>query len=863
MTLLRTILSLAAILAVFGVGDFASRVKAAESWTKGAKTLLYMRVAFEDDLTEPVSEQAAASAVAAASAFFVEQSYGLFSLTGTITPLLQLPETKAYYGASPPIELMLDAREAARSAGFEPDDYDLDLVRNHPIPGFDFSGTSSVGEKNLWLQHPSLGVLVHELGHNLGLHHSSLWRTIDGSAAGPGQNVPYGDTFDTMGQPQSTPGPYDFNAFWKHQLDWLPGEKVSGVAETGTYRLYAYDGASLTDGQIYALRVRKDAARDYWLSYRGAVSGNAWARNGVVINWNPWAGSTEDTQLLDTTPGSPAGASDAPLLIGRTFSDPEAKVHITPLAWGMEGDQPWIDVHVHLGNSAGNTSPAVELETAGFTGSVNQVFEFLVTAFDADGDDLVYDWDFGDGTVASSTPMHSHSWSQPGRYFVSCRVSDRRGGATSSAVLITIDNPSTYLISGTISAEGAPLAGVLVKSSSGQSAKTDSTGHFVLTNLETGEQNITAQRPGYLFESVQDETLLLDSDREGFDFTGSPQAPDIVLQPQGATLAQAASWALTVTATGLAPLSYQWRHNGVDIPGATASSLGFTAIDSGDVGEYRVAVWNEYGTNLSDVAALSVVTPLNILAQPQDVVANVGDTAVFSIMVEGTEPILIQWLVPIEDPPYVTTGSTLAIQNVRVEDAGSYAALVFNQDGFLMSSNAVLSINRPPVPAQTTWERLPGTATSIPVSALLGTDPDGDSLSLAGFEETTTQGGTITLAENFLHYSSSTGLEADDQFSYTVSDGRGGEAVGVVTVTVFPETARPREVTIEQPTPDELIITFLGAGDRNYSVVFADHPNATEWQLLGLAQHLGEGTFSFVDWPPTGTTTRYYRLRFP
>ena len=162
-------------------------------WTTGQKRVLYMRVAFTDDPTEPVSQPDAAQAMQQASAFFVDQSYGQVSLVADITPLLPLAKPKTYYSGLPPISLLADARAAASAAGFNPNDYDLDIVRNQPIPGYSFAGTSSVGSKNLWLQNPSLGVLVHELGHNFGLHHANLWQTTDGSITGPGASISYGD----------------------------------------------------------------------------------------------------------------------------------------------------------------------------------------------------------------------------------------------------------------------------------------------------------------------------------------------------------------------------------------------------------------------------------------------------------------------------------------------------------------------------------------------------------------------------------------------------------------------------------------------------------------------------------------------
>ncbi len=832
------------------------------NWTQGEKTLLYMRVAFEDDPAEPVSAAAAAQAIIRANDFFLAQSYGTLSVTGVVTPLLALPHPKSFYTTQPPLRLLTDARMAARAAGYETDDYDLDLVRNNPIPGYTFAGTSSVGTKNLWLQHGSFGVFVHELGHNLGMHHSSLWRSRDGNPAGPGQHIVYGDAFDTMGQPQSNPDPYDFNVVWKTRLGWLAEAQVPRVENSGTFRIFAYDQSALESGRIYGLRVRKDATRDYWLSHRRALAGNPWLAQGLLLHWNPWPGSFDDTQLLDATPASAAGATDAALLIGRTFSDWEAGIHLTPVARGTEAGEPWIEVYVQLGNPSENNSPTVQISADPQVAGLNQEMELTAVASDPDEDELVYDWDLGDGTIAPNQAAITHQWVEAGEYVVRCRVSDRRGGVGSASVLMVVGEASTLRISGTATRNGTPLEGVLVKSDGGKVARTTSSGSYTLTGLSAGAHTVTASLPGHELQALFTNPLHLDTNVNDLNFVATPLPPAVDLQPFGSDRNAGEAWSLAVMATGLAPLQYQWQKDGQDLPGADESSLAWEAVAFPDEGDYRVLVWNQYGTNVSEVAALRVAAPPVLLSQPQDLVANLGGTASFSFTVTGREPMMIQWLVPagaFED----ATNATYTVSEVRAEDAGPYVAMIVNDDGFVITSNAFLLVNHPPVPAQTSWERLPGAGVLIPVSALLGTDPDGDSLSLASFEETTALGGTLIQEDAALRYSPPASLEVDDQFAFTVSDGRGGETDGVATVTVFPESARPRAVTIEQPTQDELIITFHGAEDRIYSVVHADRPDATEWHHLGLAQHLGAGTFSFTDTPPAGTTTRYYRLRFP
>lgn len=62
----------------------------------------------------------------------------------------------------------------------------------------------------------------------------------------------------------------------------------------------------------------------------------------------------------------------------------------------------------------------------------------------------------------------------------------------------------------------------------------------------------------------------------------------------------------TVTATRLTPLSYQWKKNGVDIPGATASSYTIPSAQPWHIGDYTVVITDSIGGTESDPALLQI-----------------------------------------------------------------------------------------------------------------------------------------------------------------------------------------------------------------------------------------------------------------
>jgi hypothetical protein len=71
-------------------------------------------------------------------------------------------------------------------------------------------------------------------------------------------------------------------------------------------------------------------------------------------------------------------------------------------------------------------------------------------------------------------------------------------------------------------------------------------------------------------------------------------------------MALGADATLNVTATGSGPLAYQWRLNGINIAGATTSSLALHALQFANAGLYSVQVTNQAGMVFSSAAILNV-----------------------------------------------------------------------------------------------------------------------------------------------------------------------------------------------------------------------------------------------------------------
>jgi len=89
--------------------------------------------------------------------------------------------------------------------------------------------------------------------------------------------------------------------------------------------------------------------------------------------------------------------------------------------------------------------------------------------------------------------------------------------------------------------------------------------------------------------------------------------PSISSQPTSTTVTEGQSVTFSVSATGTAPLSYQWQRNGVNLPAETGPTLTLRNVASSQAGSYTVVVSNSVRSIQSEAAVLSVRTTLAAL----------------------------------------------------------------------------------------------------------------------------------------------------------------------------------------------------------------------------------------------------------
>lgn len=291
----------------------------------------------------------------------------------------------------------------------------------------------------------------------------------------------------------------------------------------------------------------------------------------------------------------------------------------------------------------------------------------------------------------------------------------------------------------------------------------------------------------------------------------APQAPTIAVQPSSVGVTEPASARFDVTASGTAPLAYQWQRNvaglWTDLAGATAAShaLAATLRTADDGAQFRVVVSNGVGSVTSNVATLTVapapVVPA-FTAQPLDAAVTEPAAATFGVAVTGTPAPTLQWQRSSDGgtnwsdiggataASFTTPATTLAMNGWR------YRALASNSAGSVASSVATLSVT-----AATTAPAI----AQQPALAVTAASGSGASLSVSatgsptptyqwqrqppgggGFVNVTgaTQASHTTAALSFLDDDDATDRGA--QYRVVVTNSQGSVTSNAATLTVTP-----------------------------------------------------------------------------
>ncbi len=310
-----------------------------------AKSIAVVMFNFTDLRTTPYSAatlQNALTGPGGVKAFYEEESKGAVSITASVYGWYQIDAATTGCAWSTWHTL---AWNAAVADGVNLASFTNVMFVFPNTPACGFAGLGYVPGSYTYINGTtSVQVLTHELGHNMGVSHSNAYNcTVNGTrvaiAAVASCTVQtYADPFSTMGNNALRHN----HASHLGELGWLTADQKAIGSPGNTYTLAPYFGAGPTklvriprgDGTFFDLDIRSPyGSFDTYSAGSPAVAGVT-IRVGQGTASPTW--SPKMTLLVDTTPGT-SSLTDAPLLVGRSLTDPVSTITITALSVDASG----------------------------------------------------------------------------------------------------------------------------------------------------------------------------------------------------------------------------------------------------------------------------------------------------------------------------------------------------------------------------------------------------------------------------------------------------------------------------------------------------------------------------------------------
>jgi formylglycine-generating enzyme required for sulfatase activity len=287
--------------------------------------------------------------------------------------------------------------------------------------------------------------------------------------------------------------------------------------------------------------------------------------------------------------------------------------------------------------------------------------------------------------------------------------------------------------------------------------------------------------------------------------------PAIVTQPVGRTLNPGAALSLSVTATGTAPLTYQWSKDGQPITGATAATYAVASVQLGNAGVYTVVVSNAVGKATSQAVTVTVNAGVTITTQPASLSVNPGASASFSVSASGAAPLTYQWRKAGVNIPGATS-STYTIGAANAASVASYDVAVTNPVGTVLSAVAKLALNQPVVITTQPVGRTLGAGGTVELKVVAtGTDPKTYQWSRNGAAIGSGTAATYTIAS----------AQTADAGTYTVVVSNVVNSVTSAPAVVqlaegVTITSQPSSLTLNPGTLAVFSVTATGGGTLTY-----------------------------------------------
>jgi sugar lactone lactonase YvrE len=334
-------------------------------------------------------------------------------------------------------------------------------------------------------------------------------------------------------------------------------------------------------------------------------------------------------------------------------------------------------------------------------------------------------------------------------------------------------------------------------------------------------------------------------------------APSITAPPVAAVVTEGSGVTFSVSATGTAPLAYQWKRDGVDIAGATASTYMLAAATLADNGAaFSVTVSNSAGSVNSAAALLTVnarLVPVTITAAPQSMTVAELQTVTVSVVVSGTAPFTYQW-------QRSTDGATWTDIAGATQSSYTTPALVRTDSGLQLRVIVDNAANQPATSAAAQLTVTPDAAVLLAAGGIVSGDNDRIRLEVPA--------GTLLGPTRFTFtpLASLATLPADYELvagtAYAIEhEGPGFVPNMPVSVTWRAATTAPVTVQKVLRTGTDSRVVRLGSSSSNSGYrLCPEDSNGTLVPLEDIQQGDAKGALAMCDNrpgnnPPSGSTT--------
>jgi uncharacterized repeat protein (TIGR01451 family) len=184
--------------------------------------------------------------------------------------------------------------------------------------------------------------------------------------------------------------------------------------------------------------------------------------------------------------------------------------------------------------------------------------------------------------------------------------------------------------------------------------------------------NVTPNSDGSLTNTLSIGSSVSDTNSANsasISVTPAYTAPVITMPPSNQVVAVGANTAFNVTATGTAPLAFQWQFAGTNIDGATFSTLSLTNVQLSQAGSYMIIVTNLSGSVASASATLRVLLPATLSLSrlnvtPTNVSLSLSSVAGQDYLLEYKNSLFDPQWTPLP-PPQTGTGGPLILQDTN------------------------------------------------------------------------------------------------------------------------------------------------------------------------------------------------------